>query len=214
MSAVNQSDQDTEHYRREALGAFAHELRTPLTSMRMVLELAAQQSGSEALILDGELAAMLDTSLQDLQQLVDDLQDLSRIERKRAVIADGPANLAVTLCDAIASLGPSVNVTHDEVPPIVGPWDPSLLTRALAGCAESANRAGDGSGEVTLCFAVTEDAVELVFRSGEPSAEMRPVAADVGFAFFRSRDFIEAMGGHVSLERGRRYASVTAVLPL
>jgi len=65
---------DEELYRREAMGAFAHEVRTPLTSIRMVLELARREGTNGELVLDGELAGMLDASVDDLQQLADDLQ--------------------------------------------------------------------------------------------------------------------------------------------
>ncbi len=200
-------------YRREALGAFVHEARTPLTSIRMVLELAGRQSGDDGLVLDRELVGMLNASLADLQRLVDDLHETSRLERGRAMVTEGPSDLREAVEVAEARIGPALTLVHDEIPSIVGPWDESLLARAIAGFADTANRAGEGSGTVSLAVTVTVDAVEVVLRSGEPSAVSKGISADVGFAFFRSRQFVQALRGSVSFQRADRFASITMTLP-
>lgn len=210
---TNSESDDKAVLRQEAIGAFVHEIRTPLTSIRMVLELAARQSGENELMLDGELAAMLNTSVDDLQQLVDDLQESSRLERGRAIPSLGPSDLqaVVAAAEAIASRG--LSLAHDQIPSVVGPWDASLLTRAIAGFVQTANHAGDGCGTVDLAVSTTPEAVELVFRSGTPSDESKRVAADVGFAYFRSREFVLALRGSVSFQRAHRFAAITMVLP-
>lgn len=208
----SQSD-ETARLRQEAIGAFTHEIRTPLTSIRMVLELAARQSGEGGLVLDGELATMLNASVDDLQQLVDDLHETSRLERGRSIVSEGPSDLRAAVEVADAGIRGSVTLVHDEIPSIVGPWDGSRLARAIAGFSETANRAGDGSGTVKLTLTATPDAVELLFRSGTPSETNKRIAADVGFAFFRSREFVLAMRGSVSFQRAQRFAAITMVLP-
>ncbi len=207
------STDDGVRYRQEAIGAFAHEIRTPLTSIRMVLELAARQSSDDELVLDSELATMLNTSVGDLQRLIDDLQETSRLERGRSRVSLGPSDLRVAVVEAVAGLSHGLTLVQDEIPSIVGPWDKGLLKRAIAGFTDTANRAGDGCGTVNLGLRHTPELVELVFSSGTPSGESKDVAADVGFAFFRSRDFVRAMGGSVSIERSQRFASITMVLP-
>ncbi|MBE7520049.1 MAG: hypothetical protein HS107_12470 [Thermoflexaceae bacterium] len=67
---------ETDHYRRESMGAFAHEIRTPLTSIRMVIELAKRLGSGDQAVLDAELSAMLNASIDDLQRLADDLQEI------------------------------------------------------------------------------------------------------------------------------------------
>ena len=44
--------------------------------------------------------------------------------------------------------------------------------------------------------------------------EQKAVQADAGFGFFRSRQFVLAMGGSVHCERSERYANIVASLPL
>ncbi len=207
------SSGEAEHYRREAMGAFAHEVRTPLTSIRMVLELARRQSGAGPLVLDAELGGMLRQSVDDLQGLADDLQEASRLERGRLVVGAGPADLSAAVEAARELLGGRIEIAGPTPDPIEGPWDAPRLVRAIAGFSESANRIGDGSGRVRFQCVRGDRTVQLVFESGEPNDEGKPIAADAGFAFFRSRQFVLAMGGAVDCARSERHARITATLP-
>ena len=210
---ASRSQEDSELYRREALGAFAHEVRTPLTSIKMVMELARRQSKDDELLLDGELAEMLRTSVDDLQQLADDLQETSRMERGRAMLATGPCDLALAI-EAARDLLSHVELAGIPEPGIEGPWDAARLVRAIAGFAEAANRIGDGSGTVRLEAHRDGAFAELTFTSGGPGGESRTIAADAGFAFFRSRQLVLAMGGSLHCQRAERFAAFTVALPL
>lgn len=206
---------DAETLRRETMGAFAHEIRTPLTSIRMVMELAKRSADTEGgLRLDRELADMLAASVDDLQQLADDLQEMSRLERGKLALAPGPCDLAAAVSAAGELLGGSPAIEGEAPPAVEGPWDAGRLVRALAGLARSANRMGDGSGTVRLTCRVEPGQAVVEFASGRPGGEERPITADAGFAFFRARQLVVAMGGSVHCERRDRFARVAAVLPL
>jgi signal transduction histidine kinase len=203
---------ELEHYRREAMGAFAHEVRTPLTSIRMVVELARRQSSDGQLLLDSELAEMLNTSIDDLQRLADDLQEASWLERQKATISRGPCDLAAAV-EAARDVARPI-VIDGAAPAVQGPWDAARLVRAIAGFVESANRIGDGSGLVRLVAAAAPGGVKVSLESGTPAGEERPVLADAGFGFFRSRQFVLAMDGAVDCTRSERYAYIVVTLPL
>lgn len=205
---------DEEHYRREAMGAFAHEVRTPLTSIRMVIELARRLSGGEGLVLDDELSDMLVRSIDDLQQLADDLQEASRLERGRLSVGRGPADLGAAIEAARELLGERVEIAGEANLEIEGAWDAARLVRAVAGFAESTNRIGDGSGRVNLECRESAGEVSLVFESGAAGETSKPIAADAGFGYFRSRQFVVAMGGSVDYARSERHARITVNLPL
>ena len=206
---------DAETLRRETMGAFAHEIRTPLTSIRMVMELAKRNADTEGgLYLDRELAEMLAASVDDLQQLADDLQEMSRLERGKLALAPGPCDLAAAVSAAGELLGGSPAIEGEAPPTVEGPWDAGRLVRALAGLARSANRMGEGSGTVRLTCRVEPGQAVVEFASGTPGGEARPIAADAGFTFFRARQLVVAMGGSVHCERRERFARVAAVLPL
>lgn len=204
---------EAEMYRREAMGAFAHEVRTPLTSIKMVMELARRQSTSDRLVLDRELMEMLETSVEDLQQLADDLQETSRLERRKLNLSPGPCELSAAVEAARELLGP-IELSGIPEPNLEGPWDVARLVRAIAGFAQSANRIGDGSGKVRLDAVRVGTSAELTFTSGYPSGETREIAADAGFAFFRSRQLVLAMGGSVHCQRADRFATFLVAIPL
>jgi signal transduction histidine kinase len=201
-----------EVYRREAMGAFSHEIRTPLTSIRMVMELARREADEGALVLDDELATMLQSSVNDLERLSDDLQEASRIERGRLTVSPGPCHLAAAFAAAAELLAPKVTLTGAPVPDVEGPWDAPRVVRALAAFAESANRIGDGSGLVHYAVRELPRAWEIAIVSGAPGGEPKGIAADASFGFFRSRLFILAIGGRVSWERSERHFAVTLEL--
>ena len=203
-----------EDYRREAMGAFAHEVRTPLTSIRMIIELARRQSADGQLLLDAELSAMLGSSIDDLQHLADDLQEASRMERGTVAISHGPCDLGAALEAARGLMGREIELTGPVPEGIEGPWDVPRLVRAIAGFATAANRIGNGSGAVRFSHQMLASATTLCFESGTPGPETRAVSADAGFAFFRSRQLVVALGGEVTCTRGERYVKIVAALPL
>jgi signal transduction histidine kinase len=205
--------EESELFRREAMGAFAHEVRTPLTSIKMVMELARRQSQEGELILDAELAEMLRASVEDLQMLADDLQETSRLERGKVNLSFGPCDLAAAI-DAARDLLHNIEIVCAIDPGIEGPWDAARLVRAIAGFSESANRIGNGSGAVQLVCQQRSDGIDLVFTSGEPGRPERAIAADAGFSFFRSRQLVLAMGGSVHCQRAERFATFRVALPL
>ena len=207
------SSEDRDYFRREAMGAFAHEIRTPLTSLRMVVELAQRNGEGETLVLDRELASMLHQSLSDLQQLADDLQEQSRMERGRAMLAAGPCDLAAAIDTARELLRPAIVLQCEAPRAVRGPWDTTRLVKAIVGFAESANRIGDGSCTVRLDADEDPRAITLRFSNGSPGGNSRPVTADAGFAFFRARQYVLAAGGAVECLRGDLGASLAVTLP-
>lgn len=207
------SSEDRDHFRREAMGAFAHEIRTPLTSLRMVVELAGRNGDGETLVLDPELTSMLHQSLGDLQQLADDLQEQSRMERGRAMLAPGPCDLSAAIDAAREKLRPAIVLECDSPGAAMGAWDTARLVKAIVGFAESANRIGDGSCTVRLDTAEDPLAITLRFSNGSPGGGPRPVTADAGFAFFRARQYVLAAGGAVHCVRGDRGVSIAVSLP-
>ncbi len=215
MSETWPAEPDAETLRREAMGAFAHELRTPLTSIRMVIELAKRGAGDDgALRLDRELSEMLLASVDDLQSLADDLQEMSRLERGKLTLAPGPCDLQSAVAAAAELLGGSPLLEGEPVPGVAGPWDPARLAGAIAGLARAVNRVGEGSGAVRLAGRLEPGVAVLELVSGRSRGAALPMTADAGFSYFRARQLVVAMGGSVHCERRERFARVAVVLPL
>jgi signal transduction histidine kinase len=205
---------DEDSLRHDAIAAFAHEIRTPLTSLRMVIELGRRLGSGGSLAFDPELTAMLESSIGDLQRLADELQELSRLERGRLTPPAGWCSLAAAVSAATDALGRAgITLAGDCTGDAQVRWDRGLLAQTLAAFAGSANRLGDGSGEVRLTCELTEAGARLRFASGEPAANALPAGADAGFAFFRARHYVLALGGRVGWERSSGHALVDIALP-
>ena len=208
------NDQE-EQIKRESIGAFVHELRTPLTSMRMVLELGRRAgNGDGGVLLDRDLADMLDGALRDLQGLADALQETSWLERGRIKLDTGPTNLHSVLDAVQEKTSERLRIAVDGDSEVAGPWDEARLTTALVGLAEATNRCGKGDGSVQLDIAAGEGICRLTFSAGTPGGEARPLNADLGFPFFRGYAQLRKMGAHVNVDRWERAVRIDVQLPL
>jgi signal transduction histidine kinase len=196
----------------EALGAFAHDVRTPLNAVSMVVEVARRLSSGGELQLDDELTEMLMTSVKEIERLVSDLQDVSRIERGKQRMAPGPAQLEEVLADAAAIVRKDIALDCSGIRG-EGPWDRDRLGRMIADLARSANRCGAGNGEVRVTCEEMPSGIAIVISSGTPGREPRAVASDAGWGFFRCRALTQAMGGTVEATRTERYMSIRMSLP-
>ncbi len=72
-----------EELRNDVVATVAHELRTPLTSLRMAVHLLAEQAVGPLTAKQGDLVFAAREECDRLQQIVDELLDLSRIQADR-----------------------------------------------------------------------------------------------------------------------------------
>ena len=201
---------DTAYYRREAIGAFAHDLRTPLTALRMALDIG-RQPGDRAdavVMLDEQLAAMVDGALGEIERLVDALQESSRIERGKLRLERGPTALTEVLAHAAGLAGPQFHIER-EPPGTSGPWDAGRLAGAIASVATAVARLA--GAESAAIAARKGAAIELEIRAGEPANAKHCRAT--AFAYFYARQILEAMGATVTDARAAGFAAVRISLP-
>ncbi|HEV2913698.1 MAG TPA: GAF domain-containing protein [Pyrinomonadaceae bacterium] len=88
----------------EFLATLSHELRTPLTAIKGWVELLSE---SEALLLDEELAeglGVIKVSTASLSQLISDLLDLSRIQRKGLRLERQPSDINKAVLEAVGAV--------------------------------------------------------------------------------------------------------------
>lgn len=194
----------------DALGAFAHDVRTPLNAASMVIDVARRlRSGDGDIVLDDELARMLLTAIDDIERLVADIHEVSRIERGKQRLMPGPSSLADAVTAGIIQAGSDISV--EVFGPIdgTGPWDGDRLARIVADFVRCVNRSGDGSGQVRISG---HGPGRISIECGTPGGREKGVAADVGWGFFRSKAVLQAMGGAVDCDRAEQYLSLRVFL--
>jgi signal transduction histidine kinase len=94
----------------EFLATLSHELRTPLTAIKGWVDLLSE---NEALQFDEELAdgiEVIRNSASSLTQLISDLLDLSRIQRRVMRLERKPSDINLVILDAVQVVRPSAMV--------------------------------------------------------------------------------------------------------
>ncbi|GAB3425693.1 HAMP domain-containing protein [Flindersiella endophytica] len=80
-------------YKSEFLANMSHELRTPLTSLLILAGVLAKNANQNLTAKQVEFAKMIQSSGKDLQQLIDDILDLSKVEAGKMDIQTEPVPL-------------------------------------------------------------------------------------------------------------------------
>jgi signal transduction histidine kinase len=99
----------------EFLATLSHELRTPLTAIKGWVDLLSE---NDALQFDEELAdgiEVIRNSASSLTQLISDLLDLSRIQRRVLRLERKPSDVNLVILDAVQVVRPSAVVRRQEL---------------------------------------------------------------------------------------------------
>ena len=144
--------EQVETMRRRLIGDVAHELRTPLTAIK----------GSAEALMDGVLPASAETYLQihaeaeRLSRLVDDLQELSRVEAKAYALdfrSLEVSNLVQTTLKRLSPQASARRITLRSSLPADLPYiqaDEDRITQVLVNLAANAIQYTPEDGEVTI----------------------------------------------------------------
>ncbi len=138
---------------KQLLRDASHELRSPIARLQLALGLARQRSAHKT---DSDLDR-IEVAIEQLNELIDQLLTLSKLESGSMVIQHEPVNLAELLQfiadDAVFEArqqGKKVNLTVDDVPDING--DERLLHSAIENIVRNAIRhtRADSAVEIRL----------------------------------------------------------------
>ena len=149
MGFNNMADQINETMQEQQLliGAIPHELRSPLGRIRFALDLTRNKNTVVEL---REHIEKIDTYVDDMQQTVDEILELNRMQSKNVIEAD-----SIELCELIDSLRQSFQTTitginlsvHCELPQNPS-GSASLIKHAIQNILENATRYA--KSEITL----------------------------------------------------------------
>ena len=210
----------TESMRRRLIGDVAHELRTPLTTIK----------GSLEGLMDGVLQPDAETYGQILEEserlgrLVDDLQELSRVESGAYTLDRQPLDVAALAATAVKRLARQFDEKQitlslslpADLPPL--PADEDRILQVLTNLLNNALQYTPASGSVTVSaqknaefvqFSVQDSGaglspadLELVFTRfyRADKSRSRQAGGGSGIGLTIARHLVEAHGGRIWVE--------------
>jgi PAS domain S-box-containing protein len=217
------------------LANMSHELRTPMNGVLGMIQLA--QSGD----LDAEQREYLDLAYRSgcaLVQILNDILDLTRIEKQKLALLSEPFSLRKCVSDTISLLRPEatrkglhlITLVADDVPETVAADQVRLqqVLTNLVGNAVKFTEQGTVTVRVTMdplgvTFMVTDtgigipaDKQDLLFQpfSQVDASDTRRFGG-IGLGLAISKEIVELMGGTMTLESAEGQGSTfSCTLPL
>ena len=156
--------------RRELVANISHELRTPLTAIRLLLEmLLSREHPDVTRIALQKLMIETDT----LQQMAQELLDVSRIESRRAAVKLVPTDTAALIEAMIERMRPQaerkdVEVSINALPTTQVLADTEQIQRALANILHNAIKFTPPGGAVNIRAIVASEHVCIDVRDTGP----------------------------------------------
>jgi PAS domain S-box-containing protein len=221
QEAIQQST-DLERLRDEWVSLIAHDLRQPATVITGYVDLLMQRlERCIDLIRERQLLDHIGTAARNLDQMVGDLLDVSRIETRRLTIESRPIDLAALAHDVVdraetMTRGHTIRLQiHDDIPPIHA--DPTRVEQMLGNLLANAAKYGYPTTSIWVDLARQGDLVEVSVTNlgdGIPPGEQSKLfgrfhrsgqaagqnIAGLGLGLYITKGLVEAHGGRIWVE--------------
>lgn len=167
---------EANHLKDEFLATLSHELRTPLTAIKGWVDLLSENAALES---DEELAdgiEVIKNSAASLTQLISDLLDLSRIQRKALRLERKPADINLAILDAVQVVRPpaterrlDLRLELDDHLPLIE-IDPHRIQQVVWNLLNNAVKFTPEGGRITVRSRLI-DGAGIVFDDDESETE-------------------------------------------
>jgi two-component system phosphate regulon sensor histidine kinase PhoR len=210
-----------ETIRRDFVANVSHELRTPVTAIRSASE-------TMAAVLDKDPTAarrfldIVGRNAERLQELVEDILDLSRIESRQVDLRTEPVELAPALSDSTLGLREradkkGIALRTEAAPTLRASADRRALQQVLGNLVENAIKYCDRGATVVVRARPRDDRVEIAVADNGPGIESRHLprlferfyrvdpgrgrdSGGTGLGLSIVKHLVESMGGRVAVE--------------
>jgi len=173
--------------RQDLVANLSHELRTPLASLQVLAETLASPIGADPAVARDLTGRVLD-EVQALNQMTQEMLDLSAIESGRQVVRLVPVGLTEIVAEAVGRLREpaarkGLRVEEDVPPELRVLADREQAVRAVQNVLHNAIKFSPPGGSVSLSAAVEADGDQIVLRVTDDGPGIAP--ADLGRIFER-----------------------------
>ena len=157
---------ETDRRKDEFLATLAHELRNPLAPMQNGLELIRLSGYAAALV--ERTAAMMERQLKQMVRLVDDLLDVSRINRDKLQLQKGPVMLSAVFTRAVETSPPLIAANGHElvvdapIQPVFVDADVIRPTQVFSNLINNAAKFSERGSRIRLTADTANDAEVIV----------------------------------------------------
>lgn len=193
------------------LSLFGHELRNPLSALFTTLQVLAR-------VHPGPDVALMDRSVRHLTRLVDDLLDVSRLNRGKIALHRTRIELASIVDDAMRQVEKLLEDRNTRVfvrVPRTGlelDCDPARIAQVLGNVLDNASKFSGSGSHVSVEASQVDDRARIVIRDQgagieparlahvfEPFQERNGGIEGLGLGLAIARNLIELHGGHIEL---------------
>jgi signal transduction histidine kinase len=150
----------------EMAATLAHEVRNPLGAMELFARLLADEVADRPAT--RRLADRVIAGIADLDHLVTNILDYTRLPDPRRVASDLDAVIDQALLAATPYLGPAVRVERRRAPRTDWEVDPGLIQQALLNLFRNAAEAMGGAGGLTITLEPAARWVRIVVADSGP----------------------------------------------
>lgn len=223
---------ETRQEREQFVGMVTHEMGSALTVLGGYAQLLAQPQDRTPEVTRRATARIL-SQVQRLARLVDDLRDVSRIERGAFTIQKGPCDLVELVREVVMESQATTSLHEVRLAVgcghLCGNWDRGRLAQVLNNLVANAIKYSPAGGSIVVAvdpaddgarvsvsdegIGIAADDLPLLFR---PYARLKQ-ASDVkgtGLGLFIAKAIVEAHGGQIVVESTLGKGSVfTVTLP-
>lgn len=164
------------HQKDEFLAMLAHELRNPLAPIPNAIQVLQEFSPVDADLMWAR--DVIERQVQHLTRLVDDLLDVSRINRGKITLKNERMNLAQVVADAVEIARPHIEARRHKLTvshPSEPLWleaDPTRLAQVVANLLNNAAKYTEKGGQIWLT--VDKEGMEAVLRVRDTGIGIAP----------------------------------------
>jgi len=211
-----------ERSKSELVAVASHQLRTPLTAMRGNVEMLVDESYGPLNKEQHEMLADIDISTTRLITMVNDMLDITKIERGTLDMVYEHVNIRSIIDSIISDLADyskrrDVVVTTDVPEDMTVYGDKSRIRQIIQNLIDNSVKYSKAPGQTNVSARVKENMVEIIFMDdgvGIPAAEQSKIfgrfyrasnSVDVsssgsGLGLYIVKSIVEQLGGNILFE--------------